>query len=197
MTPLQPRLQLDLGNRTGLFFHLDQKLHPKFLMRHFAAAKAKRNLYLIAFLEKFLNGTHLNFIVMRIDVGTELDFLDLYSLLFFARLSCFLLSLELVLSEVHDLANGDFPIDCNLNKIKSGFLGLGKRVALIDRSVVFPMLINELNVTGDNTIVYARPFLSGRASDWTAYVNLLSLLIGLPGTSFELPAPYKMRIKTR
>jgi hypothetical protein len=37
--------------------------------------------------------------------------------------------------------------------------------------MVFAVLVDELNVAGNNRLVNARPFFDGRTSDWAAYLN--------------------------
>jgi len=140
-------------------------------MRHFAPSEAKRNLYLVALFEELLDSAHLDFVIMGIDIRPQLNFLDFDSLLFLSRFSSFLLCLELILPEIHDLTDRDFSIYRNLDKIETGFLSLRKRVALIDGAVVLPMLVDELNFTGDNSFVNARTFFGGRAANRTAYVT--------------------------
>jgi hypothetical protein len=81
------------------------------------------------------------------------------------------LSLELIPAEIHDLADGGFPVHCNFHEIETGFLGSRKRVALIDGALILPMLVDELNIAGDNSLVNARALFSGRAFYWPAYVT--------------------------
>jgi hypothetical protein len=91
--------------------------------------------------------------------------------LLLSRLCSLFLSLELILPEIHDFADRDFPVDCNLNKIETSFLRSRKRVALIGGAVVLPMLVDELNVAGDYSLINARSLFSGRASYRTADVT--------------------------
>ena len=168
---LKAGFQLYFCHGAGFFLDLHQKLHAKLLMRHLPATKAKRNLDLVAFIEEFEDRTHFDIVIMRIDIGTELDFLDLNGLLFFARLRRLLLSLELVLPEIHDLAHGDLPVYCNLYEIETSLLSSGERVALIGGAAILARLVNELNIARNDGFVYARPLLRGRASDGTAYLT--------------------------
>ena len=110
---------------------------------------------------------------MRVDIRAELDFLDLNGLLLLARLRGLLLGHELIFPEIHDLADRDFTIHRDLNKIQTGLLGFRQRIALGDCPMVFPSLVDELDITGDYSFVNARPFLSRRASYRMAYVTLL------------------------
>jgi len=122
---LKLRFQFNLSDHARFFFDLHEELHAKLLVCHFAATEAKRDLYLIALLKELLDGAHLNFVVMRVDIGAKLDFLDLNGLLLLARLSGLLLCLKFILSEIHDLTDRDFSIDRDFDKIEAGFLGLG------------------------------------------------------------------------
>lgn len=166
-------------------------------MRHLASAKAERYFDLVAFIEELLNRTHFDIVIMRIDIGTELDFLNLDGLLFFARLSSLLLRLELVLPEIHDLADGGFPVSRNLHEIETNLLSSGKRVALICCAVILARLIDELNITCNNGFVYARPLFSGRACDGTAYLTSPVFVNEKQAAPTSPGRAYKMRIKTR
>ena len=120
---------------------------------------------------------------MRVDIRAELDFLDLDGLLLLARLRGLLLGHEFIFSEIHDLADRDFTIYRDLNKIQTGFLGFRQRIALGDGPMVFPSLVDELDIAGNYSFINARPFLSGRACYRTAYVTLLWLLTFLSAGS--------------
>ena len=72
---------------------------------------------------------------------------------------------------MHDLADGDLPINRNLHEIETNLLSSGKRVALICCAVILARLIDELNIACNNGFVYARPLFSGRACDGTAYLT--------------------------
>ncbi len=50
-------------------------------------------------------------------------------------------------------------------------MGLGKRIALGDGSMVLSGLVDELNIAGNYCVINARPFLGGRAGYRTAYVD--------------------------
>lgn len=141
-------------------------------MRHFAAPEAKSYLYLVALLKELFHRTHFNFVVMRVDIRAKLDFLDLDGFLLFSRLGGLFLCLELILSEIHDLADRDFTVYRNFNKIEASFLGAGKRVALVDRALILSGLVDQLDVACNYSFINARPFLCGRASyNRTAYVT--------------------------
>ena len=70
---------LALGS--SLVADLEQQLHAELLVRHFAAAEAHRDLDPVAFLEEAVHRLHLGLVVVGVDVGPELDFLDLDHLL--------------------------------------------------------------------------------------------------------------------
>ncbi len=72
---------LDLAGGLDVFGDLVEQLFPQFLVRHFAPTEAQGNLYLVAFFEELEDRAHLDFVVMGIGSGAELDFLDLDDLL--------------------------------------------------------------------------------------------------------------------
>ncbi len=185
------RFQFNLSDRAGFFLDLYKELHAELLMGHLAAPEAKRHLHLIAFFKELLDRAHLNFVIMRVDIRAKLDFFDLDGLLLLTRLGSLLLCLELILSEIHDLTDRDFSIYRDFDKIETGFLGLGQRIALIDRAVILPALVDELDFASDNTFINMRPFFCGRASYRTAYVTSPIVVYGcepgmIPGPALAL-----------
>src|SRR5579883_2272492 len=138
-------------------------------MSHLASAKAQRDLHLVAFLEELSNRSHFYKIIVLVDVRPQFDFLDLNGLLFFPCLGRFFLSLEFIFSKIHDLANRDFSSHCNFDEIEASLLGPSQCVTLADGAMIFPILIDELNVASDDRFVNAGPFLGGRTSNRTAY----------------------------
>jgi hypothetical protein len=110
---------------------------------------------------------------MGIDVGAQLDLLDLDGLLLLARLGGFLLGLVLVFAVIHDLADWRVGI-ANLHKIKARFLGTRHSIALADDAKIFSALGDELNLPGDNGLVDARAvFIGGFRSHWSANGRIL------------------------
>ena len=176
LPPFQLRLKLDFGDSASLLFYLHQELHTQLLMCHLPAPETQRNLDLVALLEKLFHRTHLNLVIMRVDIRAKLDFLDLDGLLLFAGFRSLLLGLEFIFSEIHDLADRDFGIYRDFHKIETGFLGPGKRVALGNGPMVLSGLVDELNIAGYYCFINARTFFNGCAAYWAAYVTLLSLL---------------------
>jgi hypothetical protein len=114
---------------------------------------------------------------MGVDIGAQLDLFDLNGLLLLARFGSLFLGLKLILPEVHDFADGDFPVHGDLDQIETGFLRSRYGLALIDCALVLTSLVDELNVAGDNGFINARPFLrGGGASYGTAYLTSPCLL---------------------
>ena len=92
-------------------------------MRHFAATEAQGDLDLVAFLEEALHGLHLDLVIVIVDAGTQLDFLDLDGLLLLARLGGLLLLEEAVFAVVEDLADGRGGVRRDLHEVEAGVLG--------------------------------------------------------------------------
>lgn len=116
-------LGFNLGNIRQIFANLFQELHTKLHMRHFTTTKTQGHLYLVTFTEELVHRPHLHIIIMRIDVGTHLDFLDSLRLLLFACFCCLFLGLKLVLAKIQYFADGGIVVRRNLHKIETLFQG--------------------------------------------------------------------------
>ena len=79
-------------------------LEAEFLVRHLAAAEAKCHLDLVALVQELDHAPHLDVVIMRVDVGAHLDFLDVNGLLFLSGDILLLLRLILVFAIIEDLA---------------------------------------------------------------------------------------------
>src|SRR3954469_16291220 len=87
---------------------VDQPLEdaaPDLGMRHFTAAEEDRRLDLVAVREEALDVLLLELVVVLVDLGPELDFLDFDDLLVLLRRPRALLLLVLIAPEVHDPAD--------------------------------------------------------------------------------------------
>ena len=99
-----------------------QQLHAELLVGHLAAAETQGHLDLVTAVEKAVHRLHLHVIVVRVDVGPHLDFLDLDGLLFLAGLGGFLLRLVFEFSEIEDLAHRRCGVRRDFDEIKPGVL---------------------------------------------------------------------------
>src|SRR3546814_1667001 len=106
LTAFHARILLDLGDLVRIFLNALEKLHAKLAMGEFAAAEAQRDLHLVAFADELVDGLHLRLIIMIVDVGTHLDFLDVLRLLALAGDVRLLLGLVLELADIEELAHG-------------------------------------------------------------------------------------------
>jgi len=140
-------------------------------MSHLAPAKTKRDLNLIALFEEALNRFHLNFVIVIVDIWPKLDFLNLNGLLLFSSLCGFLLSLKFIFAVVHNLADGDFSVCRDLDKIQTRFQRARQSIALVYGSVIFTAFVDELDIPVYNCFVNARPVLGGRACNWASYLS--------------------------
>src|SRR5690348_6219114 len=62
----------DLGDLVEIAAHPHQHVHADFLMRQFAAAKAHRDLHLVAFLDEFEHAAHLHVVIVVVDARAQL-----------------------------------------------------------------------------------------------------------------------------
>ena len=106
-------------------FGLDpvEHLQADVLVRHFAAAEAQGDLHLVAFLEEALHGLHLHVVIVIVDAGAKLDFLDLDGLLLLARLGVLLLLKEAEFAVIEDFADRRSRVRRDFDQVETGFFG--------------------------------------------------------------------------
>ena len=103
--------------------HTLQQLAPQLQVGHFPTAEPQRYFDLIAFFEKLSDRAHLDIIVMRVRVGTELDLFDLDDFLLFPGLRLALLLFIFELAKIHDLTDRWVGIGRYFNQIEASFIG--------------------------------------------------------------------------
>lgn len=164
------RLGFDFGQFGGVFAHPLQEIVAKLLMRHLAPAKAKGDLYFVAFFEEARHRAHLDLVIVLVDAGPELDFLDLNRLLLFARFGGFLLLLEAILPVIHHLGDGWVVVRRNFDKIEPGVAGDCQGFYDGNGAAVGSGRIDQLNFADTDVFVGARAiFLHRRCgSHWAA-----------------------------
>ena len=155
----------------GVLGHTLKQFTAQILVRHLAATEAQGDLYLVAIFQKLENIAHLDIIVVRIRIWTELDLFDLNDLLLLAGFGFALLRLVFELAEIHDLADGWIGIWRNLNQIKTRFLGHVHGTGRGDYADVFAVGTNQADFRGADVVIDARAGVSlgrrvmGSASD--------------------------------
>ena len=107
----------------GVFGDTLQQLAAQVLVRHFAAPETQGDFDLVAVLKKLEDIAHLDFIVVRIRVRTELDLFDLDDLLRLAGFGFAFLRFVFEFAEIHDLADGRIGVWRNFHQIKPGLFG--------------------------------------------------------------------------
>ena len=139
-TAFGPGSLLNLGN---IFDKVDNPLQqgiPTVFMCHFTASEKDAHLTPITFFDKSANMSNLGFQVVVIGFGSELDFLELDSGLFFPCQLLLFLLLILILPIIHYLTDRRTSVRCYLNKIKAKLLsrlqGLVRRHHAKLRSIV-------------------------------------------------------------
>ena len=127
-------------------------------MGHLATAEAQRHLDLVALFEEAQHALHLHRVVVGVDVGPELDFLDFDDLLVLAGFRRLLLGLELVLAEVQDLADGRRR---NLDEVETGLDGGGQRIGNRYDAEVVTSIADQLDLGDPDFAIDARTLLDG------------------------------------
>jgi len=162
LAALHAGLILDLGDFLEVGLDLLQELHAQFRVRQLAAPEAQGDLHLVAFFEEAVHRAGLHVVVVRVDVGAELDLLDLHHLLPLARLVLLLLLLELELAIVQDLANGRIRVGHDLDQIEAGLRGGFESRRRGHDALLLALLIDQQDARNADVLVDARPFLLGR-----------------------------------
>ncbi len=131
-------------------------------MGQLAAAEAQGDLHLVAFLEEAVHGLGLHVVVVAVDVGPELDLLDLDHLLTLARLGLLLLFLEPELAVVEDLADRRIGVRRDLDQVQPDFLGgLQSRGGGHD-ALLLSVLIDQQDAQRADVFVHAWAVLGRR-----------------------------------
>ena len=124
--------------------------------------KRMRHLHPVAILEKADDRLHLGLVVVGVDVGAKLDFLDLDDLLLLARLGRLLLRGVFEAAEIEHLGDRRGRVGGDDHQVEAQLLGLRQRIARIDRALVDALGINQLDFGRRNILVRLRPILLGR-----------------------------------
>src|SRR5690625_3228844 len=162
LAPLHPWHRFYLAKMRDLSRDRLQQVASDFLMRHFAPTETEGDLDLVAALEKARHVPHLHVVIMRVDVRSELDLLDLDHLLISSGFGGPFLGLVFVLSEIHDRADGRIGIWRDLDQVEAYAFGHPDRVARIHGAVILALMIDEPDLGAANCPVDARARLTGR-----------------------------------
>src|ERR1044072_1166557 len=152
-------------------------------MRHLATAEEDRRLDLVTFAQEALDVLLLELVVMLIDLGPELDLLDLDHLLMLLGLARSFLFLVLILPEVHDPADRRHRSRGDLDEVESLLTCDDERLRrrhdpeLLTGFVDHPDLTDPDALIGTNAVI-----TSGRAIECD---NVLLGLQNLPTDLFE------------
>src|SRR5690606_18799455 len=133
----------------------------EFLMSHFAAAKADRDLDLVALREKPPQVAHLDLVVADIGGRPELEFLDLDLLGLLPRRVRLLLLIELELAEIHDPANRRFGVRLDLDQIHARVLGQRECFIAAQDARLLPFGIDHPHLRGADFVVAAISLVFG------------------------------------
>src|SRR5215468_2878825 len=127
-----------------------------------AAAERDRELDLVLLLQERPSVLQLGEVVVILDLGTELHFLEMNDVLFLARDALALRLLVLELSVVHDAADRWARGRRNLDQIESPLLRHGQRVARGDDANLLSCVIDEPHLRNANALVDPRRVFSER-----------------------------------
>src|SRR5579883_937848 len=163
LPPFHQRLGLDFGEGQGLGADPVEQLEAEILMRHFAAAETQSHLDLVAFLEKAAHGLHLDLVIVVVDAGTQLDFLDLDDFLALARFGGFLLLEEAEFAEIENFTDRRTGVGHDLDQVEPRFLRELQSVCNGHDAAIVTFGVDQLNFPRPYIAVCQRsPFLWSR-----------------------------------
>src|SRR3546814_217570 len=113
---------------------------------------------------------------MRVDAGTQLDFLQLDDLLLLARLGGLFLGLVFVLAVIEDLGNGRLRGGRNLAEVETGLFGQTHGFADGDHPAIFAFGVKQADIGDVDFVIDPRSVGLRRRRGierWTCYDALL------------------------
>ena len=145
------------GFNPGAFFHFLadtlEDLSSEFLVGHLAAAEPQGHLDLVTGIDEFADILHLHLVVMLINIGTELDFLDVDNLLLFAGFIGTFLGFVFEFAVIQDLADGRVNIRLNFNQIETDLISTANGIIHGDDTELLTIFINTTDTGGGNGAV--------------------------------------------
>src|SRR5262245_58865239 len=124
-------------------------------MGHLTAAKAKGELYLVAFLEELEDLLHLGLIVVIVDVRTHFDLFDLLRLLALALLVGFFLRLVLVAANIEEFGDGRICPRADFNQVEADLLSLLESLTRIHYAQIFAIFVDHAHLGRLNELIVA------------------------------------------
>lgn len=128
VTTCHLRLLVGMTHGGQIGFDLGRQLVAEFLVCHLTTTELKLNADLVTFGEEVFCMDDLDQVIVRIDADTELQFLQLATLLVLVGLLLVLFLDILVFAVIHDFADRWLCIGCNFDKVKTTFFGHAQRL---------------------------------------------------------------------
>lgn len=123
---------------------------------HLSSPEKDRDLDPVSVRKKILDGLELEIVVMNINLGPHLHFLDTLGLLLTSSILFPLLLKELVLPIIHDPADGRLGVGSNLDKIKLMLICELKSLPRGNNTMLDTLVIDQKNFGNPNRLVHAR-----------------------------------------
>jgi len=159
LPPFHGGLDLDLGDAEGLGANPLQKPVADVLMRHLTTPEAQGDFNLVALLEEAADRFHLGVVVVLIDTGAQLDFLDFNDLLLFARLGRLLLFKKAEFPVIENFADRRLRGRNDLDEIQPGLIGGLLRILSLHDAPVVTFGVDELDFASANFSIDTGPVL--------------------------------------
>ena len=167
---------LHFGDFVEILTDFVEQILPQLRVSHLAASKSERHFNLVAIGEKSLHIAHFDLIIVDVDVGAHLDFLDAERFLLFARLIGFFADAVFIFAIIEQFAHRRLGIRRDLDEIETGGFGEGEGFVNGDEAPIFAAIVNEPDALGGDGIIDARPSKLRRLCDgpifaWYGFIS--------------------------
>ena len=160
ITMLRPsRLGIDsmVAELLELLGQAHEQLLPALRVHQLAAAEHDRHLHLVLVLQEAHHVALLGLVVVGVDLGPELDLLDVDRALVPARLLGLELELVAVLAEVHDPADRRVGLRGDLDQVEVLLGGVVEGHAQRLDAELLALLVDQAHLIGDDAVVDPDP----------------------------------------
>ena len=159
----------DFGDFVEILADFVEQILPQLGVSHLAASKSERHFDLVAIGEKPLHIAHFDLIIVDVDVGAHLDFLDAEGFLLFTRLIGLFADAVFIFAIIEQFAHWRLGVRRDLNKIEAGGFGEGEGFVNGDDAPIFAAAVNEPDALDGDGIIDARPSKLRRLCDGTIF----------------------------
>ena len=162
--PFEFRFALHDCNGRHIDGHAIEQFAPESRIRDLASAKHDRDFDFSTVHQQAFGHAGFGFIVVRLDLGTKFDFLQLPIFLLLTRIFVFLLLLVLQPSVITDLTNRWLSGRRNLDEVETRGSGARERVLGLQNPELLAVLVDDANLADADLVVDTKRSCYGNVS---------------------------------